>query len=113
MNLRTKIGQHIARAIKSPDKDNPQDVHNWLEITTDRIINEFISELPEPIDIDSKYELGKDGGVYVSVVAPETEGSEEANGEQLTYLARYSDDRGYNRYRQDLVMKIHDLYKSR
>ncbi len=104
-SIRTSIGQHIKRAIMSTQQDNdPQNVHNWVEISTDRIINEFLSSLPEPIDVQAKYEIPATGVVPVQL------SNLEEDGEAILHLQRYADDTGYNRYRQELVHSIKSLY---
>lgn len=97
-DIRTQIGSQVARAITS-SKDSPEDQRYWVALTTDNIIKTILKFMPEPIDIESKYEVGSGEGVYVTV-GPEQ--AEHQNERQLQYLARFADDQGYNRYRHDM-----------
>lgn len=113
MNLRDQIAKDISRAIDSSvnygGDEYEQNRHNWVQITTDRAIAAFVSSLPEPIDIESKYELTDPRGPAITIHSEE---DEEANHEQLVYLARYADDRGYNRYYTEMMAYLQALYNA-
>lgn len=81
--------------------------HNLREITADRIIALIIHNLPGPIDVDSKYELG---GQPISLTIDTEKKSEKHNMEQISHVARFANDQGYNRYRDELVGLYQDLY---
>lgn len=109
-NIRTAIGQHVARAIASTKEKDEQNDHNWREITTDRILNEVIAFLPEPVDIQSKYEMTPQGVPGSTLVIDTINQSEEQNSEMLKHAARFADDQGYNRYRREFIASIKELY---
>lgn len=106
-DLRKEIASWISRAIDSSvnytGKEYDLNRHNWVQITTDRIIAAFMYSLPQPVDIQAKYETGPEG-IYVTVSSEE---EENKNGDQLTYLAKFADDQGYNR----CIWEIQDYLK--
>lgn len=110
-NLRDEVGSLVSRAVDSVNgyegeeyKDNRR---AWVEMTSDRIMGAVMASLPSPIDIESKYELDTGGGVYVTVHSDQ---HQQTNNDQLTYLARFADDQGYNRYYQDFVAVLQKPY---
>lgn len=78
----------------------------WINLTTEHILEEIIQSLPPEIDIASKYET--DGnGVYINLDTKNK--SQEQNQEQLEFLASYADDRGWNRFREELIITLRRL----
>lgn len=117
LTLRDKIAVEVSHAIQGtiehPSKevnDYYQNRANWVNIATDSIISAVTEFLPDAVDISSKYELSAEHGVFVNIG---TDQDEERNGAQLEYLARFADDKGYNRYRAEVLDKIEKLYKVR
>lgn len=98
-DLRKEVSQMISRAIDSSvnysGKEYDLNRHNWVQITTDRVIAAVMQSLPEPIDIKTKYETDQVGGIYVNIGADE---SPEHNERQLEHLAIYQSDQGWNHF---------------
>ena len=111
LDLRQQIERDIARAIDSSvnysGDDYDMNKANWIQITTDRAIAAFVNALPEPVDVEAKYELLPGHGPAITV---KSEQNEDENHEQMVYLARYADDRGYNRYHLELMGYLQGLY---
>lgn len=108
-DLRKAVAQYVSRAIDSSvnysGKEYDLNRHNWTQITTDRIIAAMMNALPEPIDVQSKYELGPKGGIYVNI---DEDG--EHNEQQLDYLANFQADQGWNNYYKEITDYLRDLY---
>ena len=122
MNLRDIIAMNVSHAIQgtiehsdrgSTPMDKMEDYYqnraNWVNMATDNIIDAFVEFIPRPVDLEGKYEVGGKNGVYINIAANK---SPNHNGEQLAFLARYSDDKGFNRYYDLLMFQLKSLYKT-
>lgn len=105
--MRQEISQLVARAQKSVS-DDPQDNHNLNQITTDRIMALFSNNLPEEVDIDAKYELN---GNPISLVLDTVERSEKENLEQVSHIARFANDEGFNRCVRQIKRNLQSEYE--
>ena len=105
--MRDEIIALLARLQQSKEP-NPQEEHNLREITADKIIAMFTNFLPPPVDIDAKYELN---GQPISLTIDTENRSIEQNLQHVSHIARYADDQGYNRYRNNLLVDLQELYK--
>jgi hypothetical protein len=109
MDFRNDIRTFIAAAIDGTTnysgENYEQNKNNWLEISTDRIIGIYVKLLNQPVDIDQKYETSGQGGIWLNLDDNVPE-NEKHNQEQLVHLAKYADDRGYNRYHDEMVDKL-------
>lgn len=96
-DLRKEVSQVVSRAIDSSvnysGKEFDQNRHNWVQITTDRILSSIVQSLPEPVDVRSKYETGNHGGLFVNI-----DGKDEEKERQLDLLSSYQMDQGWNQY---------------
>jgi len=115
-NLRQIIAMNVSAAIQGTREykamgvdDYYQNRANYVNMATDNIIRSFIAELPDYVDIGEKYEQGDISGVILDVSAGR---SESWNQEQLNYLARYADDRGFNRAIYEIVDNIESIYET-
>lgn len=110
-DLRKEVQAMIHRAIDSTVNYSGEEYelnkHNWIQITTDRIIAAVMQSLPDPIDIKSKYETDHMGGIYVNVGADETP---EHNERQLEHLAIYQADQGWNHFFGTYTEYLRGLY---
>lgn len=108
-NLRDEVASYVSRAIDSTQnyegEEKIENRHNWVQITTDRVISALVAHMPIPIDIESRYELLPGSTLPVEV-------PEDTDAKQLDYLAAYSADQGYNKYYHDLMHQITGLYKA-
>lgn len=111
-NLREQIARDISRAIDSTihysGKEYDLNRHNWVQITTDRIVAAVMYSLPEPVDIPTKYEIKPGTQLPVTLVDPEKDDS--WNQRQLDILTHYSEDSGYNRYYFEYTDYLKALY---
>lgn len=109
VNLKQQIAQDIARAIDScihyNGDEKEQNIHNWVQITTDRVIGAIINSLPEPIDTVSKYETPVGESVTISV-------GEDTDELQLQMMSNWSSDNGYNRFYYEFLDYLRGLYIS-
>lgn len=106
INLREQIAADISRAIDSSTnysgKEYEQNRHNWVQITADRAIAAFVQSLPEPIDIEAKYE-GHNGGVDITL-----DGEDDRN--MVDYLTAWANDCGFNYYYRAVMENMRRLY---
>lgn len=104
-NLKAQISHDIARAIDScinyTGDEKEQNTHNWIQITTDRVIGAVINSLPEPIDTPTKYEIAP-GDI---LLLPDTD------EDSLKYLSKFSGDNGYNRFFYEYLEYLQGLYR--
>lgn len=104
-DLRKEISKMVSRAIDSSvnysGEEYDQNRHNWVQITTDRAIEAVLRSLPEPVDINSKYE---GAGLHFSI------NLEEITTPQLDFLCAHQHDQGYNHYYQDYTYYLKELY---
>jgi hypothetical protein len=99
-----------AKLIKENMEDYYQNRANWVNIATDAILEAFDEFLPAPVEMNLKYELSGDSGVHVVLKNDRTE---TENSSQLEYLARFADDKGFNRCVDDIRARMKDLYRVR
>jgi hypothetical protein len=118
-NLRAYIESCIRLAFsetKGAEKDTPKEYQEalnlWANITADRIIAGFTDFLPEPIDIEQKWEVKPNSGVHITLSAKNDAIDHDRDMQQLDYLSSYADDEGYNRYHYTVKEKIENLYKA-
>lgn len=111
MNLREKVVKEIHRAVDGTihyaGEEKAQNADNLIQIAADRSIGAFVEVLPEPVDLAAKYETDPTKGLQIRLG---DEADEDQNGTQLTYLARFADDQGYNRYYRELMQILQSLY---
>lgn len=111
-NLRDQISQDILRAIDSTvnysGNEQEQNRHNWVQITTDRVVAALMNSLPDPIDIPTKYEIKPGETLPITLIDPQESGT--WNQQQLDYLTSYSQDSGYNRYYFEYTDYLRGLY---
>lgn len=111
-DLRDQISRDISRAIDSTvnytGKEYDQNRHNWVQITTDRVIAALMNSLPEPIDVPTKYELPPGQSLPVTLVDPEED--REWNQQQLDMFSKFAMDNGFNRYYFEYVEYLRGLY---
>lgn len=114
--LRDMIAKDVSDAIEgvaeSANKEEGiegymQARNNYVQITTDTIIKHIIHFMPPAIDVKNKYETSEQDGIYVTVG---TEHDMTYNSDQLTFLASFADDKGYNRYRTQLLEQLKSEY---
>lgn len=114
-NLRDRISADISRAVDSSTnytgKEYDQNRHNWVQITTDRVIAALMSSLPEPVDVATKYEIPMGHTLPVTLVDPDDD-SEHWNQTQLDLFSKYAMDNGFNRYFYEYTDYLRGLYTS-
>lgn len=112
-NLRDQISQDISRAIDSTaqytGKEYDQNRHNWVQITTDRVIAALMNSLPEPIDVPTKYEIQPGKTLPVSLINVEDDDT-GWNQRQLDMLSGFAGDNGWNRYYFEYTEYLKGLY---
>lgn len=111
MDLRQEIRALVAQAIDGTTNYSGTNVEqnksNWGEIVTDRIIGAVFRRLPPPVQLEQKYEMNPEKGLYVRIG---DDMSDKANEEQLIYVSNFADDKGYNRYHSDMVDMLMNPY---
>jgi len=109
MNLRDEIGAYISRAVDSTVNYSGLEYdlnrHNWVQITTDRVLAAVMQSLPPPVDIKAKFETDKERGIFVHI-----DEDEKKNKLQIDHLAAFSEDQGYNKYYFEYTDLLRDLY---
>lgn len=114
MDYRDEIKSYIAQAIDGvvnySGENKEQNLHNWIEIATDRAIGVIIKQLPNPVDVSAKYELDPEKGLFVTIQAEQTPEAFKRNKEMMFHIAKYADDKGYNRYYQDIMQLLTQPY---
>jgi len=115
MDLRKIVEAYVDKAIDGTinysGEDKDANRHIWVQLITDRIIGSFMGVLPDPIDIEAKYEADPSRGLTVRL-KPE---DDEWNELQIEQMAHYASDRGYNDYRfevENIIMKPYNLQKA-
>lgn len=85
--------------------DHRQANHEHNRLVVDKVTRDILravaEELPEPIDIEGKWELDGEEGVYVDL-----KDDFRHDGHQLTYLAKFASDQGYNKALRDMQMEL-------
>lgn len=96
-DLRKEVEAYISRAIDSSmnysGEEGQQNRWNWVQITTDRIVAAVMNSLPEPVDINHKYETDSKG-----ILIQLSDGNKEHNDTQIEYLGKFAEDQGWNKY---------------
>lgn len=112
MDLRKEVEGFISRAVDSVKHYNGQEYdqnrHNWVQITTDRIIYAVMNSLPDPIDVRTKYETDRAGGIALDI----THEDDEHDKQQMDYLANYAEDQGFNKYYFAYTEYLRGLYNT-
>lgn len=66
---------------------------------SEEAIGVFLQYLPDPVDINGKYEALK--GINIAIT-----GDKDRDVSSLDYLAHYGEDNGYNRYYIELLCSL-------
>lgn len=121
-DLRTYIMESIEVAIhKVMDmpRETPEEYEEfrinrsmWVNMVADRILSGFHEFLPEPVDMDGKYEDAPYSGLHIQLSKKRNGRDDIADGNQLDFLAAYAHDAGYNQYHIDVLRQLESLYKS-
>lgn len=89
-HLYDKIAVTVAIAMMHKGPDDRHNGRVVAKITRD-IMECVREELPQMVDIEGKWELGEEESIPISL-----EDNYEHDGEELTRLARFASDQGYN-----------------
>lgn len=110
MDYREAIKDYFTQAVDgiiNYSGDNfEQNKNSWVEIATDRAIGCVIKIIPMPVDVINKYEVDPNKGLYITLQTENTPESFDKNQDMMMLVAKYADDRGYNRYHDDLMTRL-------